>query len=153
MKRIKGELEMILGNRLVSAEEIAARFGVTIRTVRRDLNRLRTSFKIEWIPTGPTSGYWEVTTENGTLKMDENTIENVLENDENVRKDVRKELTERQIVIVDLIKKDVRIGIEEMSVKMSVNERTIRRDINVLKEMGILVRIGGRKNGHWEIVE
>lgn len=64
VSRIKGELEMILGNKLVSTEEIAARFGVTIRTVRRDLNRLRASFRIEWIPTGPTSGYWEVSTRN-----------------------------------------------------------------------------------------
>lgn len=76
--------------------------------------------------------------------------ENVLENQENVRKDVQKELTERQLIILNLIKKDVRIGIEEMSVKMSVNEKTIRRDINILKQLGLLTRIGGRKNGCWQ---
>jgi predicted HTH transcriptional regulator len=71
----------------------------------------------------------------------------------NVRKDVRKELTERQALIVDLIKSDVRIGIEKMSEKMSVNEKTVRRDINVLKQLGLLTRVGGRKSGCWKLSE
>ena len=79
--------------------------------------------------------------------------ENVLESQGDVRKDVRKELTERQSIIMDLIKENVRIGIEEMSVKMSVNEKTVRRDINILKQRGLLTRIGGRKNGCWQLVD
>ena len=59
---MRDELEMIMMNRHITAEEIAAHFGVTIRTVRRDFNSLRSSFRIEWIPTGATSGYWEVET-------------------------------------------------------------------------------------------
>lgn len=62
LRRMRDELEMIMMNRHITAEEIAAYFGVTIRTVRRDFNSLRSSFRIEWIPTGATSGYWEVET-------------------------------------------------------------------------------------------
>ena len=62
LKRMRDELELIMGNRRITAEEIAAHFGVTVRTVRRDFNKLRSSFKIEWIPTGATTGYWEVET-------------------------------------------------------------------------------------------
>ena len=43
------------------------------------------------------------------------------------------------------------IGRIEMSTKLGVNEKTIRRDIDDLKEKGIVVRVGGRKEGHWEI--
>lgn len=78
--------------------------------------------------------------------------ENVVENQANVRKDVRKELSERQLIILDIIRADVQIGIEEMSVKMSVNEKTVRRDINILKQYGLLTRIGGRKNGYWQLL-
>ena len=78
--------------------------------------------------------------------------ENVVENKEDVRKDVRKELSERQLIILDMIRANVRIGIEEMSVKMSVNEKTVRRDINILKQYGFLTRIGGRKNGYWQLL-
>ena len=75
-----------------------------------------------------------------------------------VGKDVGKELTERQLVIIDLIDKDPNISAQKMSEKMSempgkgiVATRTVERDLAVLKELGVLIRIGGRKDGHWEI--
>ena len=34
----------------------------------------------------------------------------------------------------------------------SVTDRTIESDIEKLKALGILIRIGGRKDGHWEIL-
>jgi len=40
---------------------------------------------------------------------------------------------------------------EKMSEKSSVNERTIERDIAKLKKLDYLRRIGGRKDGHWEV--
>lgn len=39
----------------------------------------------------------------------------------------------------------------EMSTKTGVNEKTIRRDLADLQNRGLIVRVGGRKNGHWEI--
>lgn len=68
-----------------------------------------------------------------------------------VTKDVLKELSERQRVILDIIASDVRITIENLSGKMSVNERTIRRDLSDLQEKGLLKRVGGRKDGHWVV--
>ena len=41
---------------------------------------------------------------------------------------------------------------EKMSEKEPVDERTIQRDLAKIKELGILRRKGGRKNGEWEIV-
>lgn len=36
---------------------------------------------------------------------------------------------------------------------MSVNEKTVRRDINALKKIGLLTRVGGRKSGYWQLSE
>ena len=66
------------------------------------------------------------------------------------------ELSERQIIILELIYLDSSISAKAMSEKISekdsVDERTIQRDLSKLKKIGILIRKGGRKNGEWEIV-
>ena len=69
-----------------------------------------------------------------------------------VTKDVTKELSERQRIILGMITEDSFVTISEMSLKTEVATRTIIRDLDELQAMGILVRIGGRKEGHWEIV-
>lgn len=74
-----------------------------------------------------------------------NVVKDVVNND-------RKELTERQKVIVNLIKVNDRITIDEMTEKVKVSEKTIRRELSVLYEKGILIREGGRKDGRWTIV-
>ena len=69
------------------------------------------------------------------------------------------ELTERQLVILEMISSDSSISAKAISEKMSekvseknsVDEGTIQRDLAKIKELGILRRIGGRKNGEWEI--
>ena len=62
------------------------------------------------------------------------------------------EITERQALIISMIQDNPNIGRIEMSTKLGVNEKTIRRDLEDLKEKGIVVRVGGRKEGHWEIL-
>lgn len=70
------------------------------------------------------------------------------------------ELTERQRVILELISGDPTLSAkalsekmsEKMSEKSSVNERTIERDIAKLKKLDYLRRIGGKKDGHWEVI-
>ena len=70
-----------------------------------------------------------------------------------VVKDVVKELTERQQVILNLIKEDPSLSANEMSQKTGLTSRTIQRDLAVLHEKGILYREGGRKDGRWTILE
>ena len=94
---------------------------------------VKTTLKAEW-------------TENDTSAT--NTDNNV---HKDVHKDVQKEISERQSLIISMIQDNPDIGRIEMSTKLGVNEKTIRRDLDDLKEKGIIVRIGGRKEGHWEI--
>ena len=74
-----------------------------------------------------------------------------------VQKDVLKELSEKQKVIIEMIIADPFLSAkaisesEKMSEKEGVNERTIERDIAKLKKLGVLTREGGRKEGKWVI--
>ena len=41
--------------------------------------------------------------------------------------------------------------VAELAGLLGVSERTVRREICILKEAGVLVRIGGRKYGSWYV--
>ena len=64
-----------------------------------------------------------------------------------------KELTERQVYILGLIEEDDLITIQQMTQKMKVPEKTIKRELAALQEMGVLVREDGRKGGRWIIIQ
>ncbi len=72
---------------------------------------------------------------------------------ENVTKDVPKEVNERQRIILQIIAEDNTITIPEMSRKTAVTERTMKRDLQYLQQIGLLRRVGGRKEGHWEVID
>ena len=67
-------------------------------------------------------------------------------------KDDPKETSERQKVILKLIKEDPFITRECMTQKISVSEATIKRELADLQKKGILTRNGGRKDGRWVII-
>lgn len=79
---------------------------------------------------------------------------------DNVVKDVAKDvvkidlsqLSERQITILELMMQMPAITAKEMSQRLSLNSRTIQRDIAILTKLGMVVREGGRSNGHWKII-
>ena len=76
-------------------------------------------------------------------------LKNVLKDD---LKNVLKELSERQLLILYYIKGNDRITIQQMSQKVKLSEKTVRREVEILKEKGVLLREGGRKEGRWVIV-
>ncbi|MBQ0015674.1 MAG: HTH domain-containing protein [Bacteroidales bacterium] len=85
--------------------------------------------------------------------------------DDDFRKDFPKDfpkeifcvLSKRQQLILHLIHNDCTLTSQKISEKISekesVSQRTIKKDIFILKEMGILAREGGRKDGHWVIIK
>lgn len=56
-----------------------------------------------------------------------------------------------QIILVE-ISKNNRLPIDELANAVGVSRRTLIRDLNKLKEQGLIVRIGSDKAGHWEIL-
>ena len=75
------------------------------------------------------------------------------------------EPTKRQIdiiaIISDCAKKDgsvngnVKSGAttKEIISRLNVSERTIYRELAVLKQMGLIRRVGSDKTGHWEVIK
>ena len=76
-----------------------------------------------------------------------------------VTKDFAKEITERQLVILEMMATEPTLSAKTISEKNSgkgsekesITERTIQNDLARLKKLGILTREGGRKKGHWVI--
>jgi len=67
---------------------------------------------------------------------------------QNVQKEHLDKLTERQITILEIILTDPTISAKVMSERTPANVRTIERDIAKLKRLCVIVREGGRKEGH-----
>lgn len=82
--------------------------------------------------------------------------ENVLE--KTFDKEVQ--LTERQAKIINRMKETGKLNVLEnvletsasLAFYLGVNERTIRRDLQVLQKQGIIRCVGPDKGGHWEVI-
>ena len=81
--------------------------------------------------------------------FEENETENVGVNNENVGVNVGVNLNKTQRKIVELIRNNPSITIEEMAKFADVATRTIERNIKKLKEREIIDRVGADKNGKW----
>ena len=69
-------------------------------------------------------------------------------------------LTDRQRNIYKVIKRSTgnvqindQINVPNLTTLFQVSEKTIRRDLDVLREMNLIKFVGSRKTGHWEIVD
>lgn len=70
-----------------------------------------------------------------------------------VPKDVPKDvLKERMDKIFEYIKNNNSITTDELAVLCKVSSKTIKRDISKLKETNRLKRVGGLKEGKWEVI-
>lgn len=58
-------------------------------------------------------------------------------------------ISERQQSIVDLIRSDEKITLNEIAAAMKIGRRTVVREINELRELGIIRREGSDFNGCW----
>ena len=69
-----------------------------------------------------------------------------------VQKDVLKELSERQVVILEMIYTSPEATLIEMSRKLKVSDKTIQREFTAIRKLGINIeRQNGRKEGKWVI--
>ena len=67
-------------------------------------------------------------------------------------KDSPKEISERQMLMLKEMDANDTITIQEMTQKIQVSEKTIKREIALLQGMGALIREGGRKEGRWVVL-
>ncbi len=79
-------------------------------------------------------------------KASEKTMEKVGE------KGVEK-LSEKENIILRLIKDDPKISKQEMSTKGELTKKSVEYNITLLKRKGVLRRVGADRGGYWEVVE
>lgn len=77
--------------------------------------------------------------------------ENVQENVQDVHEDVHED--ERINTLLALIKQNPDITLKTLSEKLSVASKTIQRDLDYLKQEGIVERIGSNRKGQWKIIK
>ncbi|MCG2719302.1 MAG: putative DNA binding domain-containing protein [Nanoarchaeota archaeon] len=70
-----------------------------------------------------------------------------------VLKKVLKGLTVNQKKIIQEIEKNPKITSEKLAEIVGISARKIRENIKKLKDEGIVKRVGGRKEGYWEITK
>lgn len=86
-----------------------------------------------------TDSFWVTFESNDPDNVPDNVPENVPEN--------------RLMIILKIIEINSKITLQEMADHFNVSKRTIRRDVEKLKNENKLRRIGSEKGGHWEIVK
>ena len=68
-------------------------------------------------------------------------------------KDDPKELTERQQLILDVLRESPQLTRVELTQRTGFSDSTIKRELSELKEKGYIYREGSKTYGHWEIRE
>ncbi len=67
------------------------------------------------------------------------------------------ELTDRQIVILSVLRDNVPLNVPlnttALSQKLKVARKTMQRELDELQKIGLVSRKGGRKFGYWVITE
>ena len=69
----------------------------------------------------------------------------------NVVNDVKDVVNENQAKMIDLINKNNKITIPQIAQQLNISDRQVQRILKLLTDNGIVLRIGGRKNGYWQI--
>ena len=76
----------------------------------------------------------------------------VTANEQNVVEKVVETVTPNQEKILESIKENAFISANKLSKQMGISHRKVQENIQKLKEMNKLKRVGPDKGGHWEIV-
>jgi fido (protein-threonine AMPylation protein)/DNA-binding CsgD family transcriptional regulator len=60
-------------------------------------------------------------------------------------------ISDREKMVIDLIKANPQITLAQISDKIGRSLRTVNNTIKALQEKGIIERVGGKKNGRWQV--
>jgi len=65
---------------------------------------------------------------------------------------VKRNINQNQEQIIALINQNPKITIDDMAGVIGITKRNIEKNIKILKDDGILLRVGGKKEGHWKML-
>ena len=59
----------------------------------------------------------------------------------------------RKNEIIAALKDNPKLTLRQIAEKANISYRTVRREMDAMREKGIIKRIGSDKSGHWEVIE
>ena len=60
-------------------------------------------------------------------------------------------LSDKELVVFNEIKRNPAVRVPELIEYTGFSEPTINRALKTLRENGLIIRVGAKKNGHWEL--
>lgn len=152
---IQGKGESILRNPLIAntlfLSKNIERWGSGIKRIYEACKEEGVEVEFKEVKTGFKVIFYRKKTEGKVIertkeKTEKDTIRDTI-------KDTIKKLSENEgIIFIDMME-NPRITAEELSQKLNINLRNTKRNIEKLKQKGLLKRVGSRKAGYWEAVK
>jgi len=62
-------------------------------------------------------------------------------------------LDDTQNKILNLIKNNNALTYDELSSQLNISSSTVKRKVKEMKELEIIVRVNGKRDGHWKILK
>lgn len=62
-------------------------------------------------------------------------------------------VNETQLKIIGIIRNDSSVTVKELAIELGINERNVKRNMKILKDKGLLKRVGSPKTGRWLVFE
>ena len=131
-------LDLIMEDSKMTQIQMAEKLGVTRSTVSSNLKVLKEKGVIERIGSDR-NGYWKT--------------EQFLGKQNRTEVDRNKKMKTIQEKILDLIIENSKITQIQMAKRLGVTRSTISLNLKILKEKGIIKRVGSDRNGYWKILK
>ncbi len=125
-------------NPQLTMEQLAVQLAVSKRTISRQTQFLQEKNVIKRIG-GKRFGQWKIGNIDGTLN---DTLDDIVVDTSDGTLATK---------IVNVLRQNPRLTMEELAVQLAVSKRTISRQIQILQEKNIIKRTGGKRFGRWEI--
>ncbi len=127
-------------NPVVTVQQLSEILHITPRNVQKNIAILRDKGLIQRV--GPDKGgHWEIVKKNSKFS-----------DGKDVEKDVEK-VTENQNMILVEIEKNSLVTVQQLSEILHILPRNVQKNIAMLRDKGLIQRIGPDKGGHWEIIK
>jgi ATP-dependent DNA helicase RecG len=157
--RIFKELSLVeqWGNGIPKIFEEITKFGLSMPKMEEIAGRVKTIVEVDVVGVNVTNdvtnvGISEENVTNVGVNVTNN-VTNVGVSEENVGVNVTNDVTNRIEEIFNLIVENNQITASKIAEVLAVTKRTVLRDIEKLKELGLIERIGSRKFGEWKILK
>ncbi|WP_299976278.1 RNA-binding domain-containing protein [Desulfobacula sp.] len=141
------------------------KYGTGFIRIRKQLKELKTAtykiseigdfFRVELLDTRSYDLEKDPVKESNDLEKDVRNITNDVRKDvRNITNDVEKKisLSKNQILILKSIKKNRKLTQENLSEIVGITLRNIQNNMEKLKKMGALKRVGSTKGGYWKVL-